>query len=142
MSHVDQPTHTTRTDVVNAYPSILQTSSYMFMETNTTPPTCIAVVKPHFVFKKNAGQHAADFNMISESNLGGTTNRHVECVRVDGASDEGPSHAEVQLMWSERHLQKEHAFTIVATRYSGGSYLNKVELLNGCIAQAHSSHQH
>ena len=31
------------------------------------------------------------------------------------------------------------ACTIVTTRHSGGSYLNKVELLNGCISVGHSN---
>ena len=28
----------------------------------------------------------------------------VECIRVDGACDEGPSHEEVQYWWTERHM--------------------------------------
>ena len=28
----------------------------------------------------------------------------IECIRVDGASDEGLSHEEVQYWWTERHL--------------------------------------
>ena len=46
-------------------------------------------------------------------------------------------HEEVQFYWTERHLSK--VCTIVSTRHSGGSYLNKVELLNGCISVAHSN---
>ena len=108
------------------------------METETTPQTCIAVVKPHFVFQKNAAQHSADFKMISASDLI-DVNKPVECIRVDGASDEGPSHSEVQFYWTERHMQRGNTFTCVSTRYSGGSYLNKVELMNGCISQAHAN---
>ena len=29
--------------------------------------------------------------------------KDVECIRVDGASDEGPSHVEVQLLWADTH---------------------------------------
>ena len=29
----------------------------------------------------------------------------IECVRVDGATDEGPSYQEVQFMWTERHFK-------------------------------------
>lgn len=43
----------------------------------------------------------------------------VECVRVDGASDEGPSHVEVQFWWTLQHLQKEKLATLVPTRSSG-----------------------
>ncbi len=91
-----QPTLTTHTDFVNSYPSIIQTTSYLFMQTETTPSTCLAVVKLHFVFAKNPPEHAADlYIMIPNSNLV-DVNKDVECIRVDGDSDEGPSHAEVQ----------------------------------------------
>jgi len=65
--------------------------------------------------------------------------KDIECIRVDGASDEGPGHEEVQFYWTERHLTMSKACTIVTTRHSGGSYLNKVELLNGCISVGHSN---
>ena len=133
-----QPTLTTRTDFVNTYPSIIQTSSYLFMETETTPPTCVAVVKPHFVFNKNPAQHAADLHMLTRAD-DMRINQPIECIRVDGASDEGPSHIEVQFQWAERHLQHKTQCTLVTTRHSGGSYLNRVELMNGCIAQAHAN---
>ena len=29
--------------------------------------------------------------------------------------------------------------TVVSSRHSGGSYLNEVELMNGCIAKAHGN---
>ena len=35
--------------------------------------------------------------------------------------------------------QRGKVFTLVTTRKSGGSYLNKVELMNGCLAIAHSN---
>ena len=54
------------------------------------------------------------------------------CVRVDGASDEGPSHLEVQFMWAKFHLQMKDELTSVSTRCSGQNYLNIVELQNGC----------
>ncbi len=132
------PTLTARTDFVNSYPSILQTTSYLFMETKTTPAECIAVVKPHFVFQKNPAQHAADMLMLQKQNIV-EGKKPVECIRVDGAGDEGPSHVEVQFHWTERHLQQATHATMVTTRHSGGSYLNKVELMNGCIAEAHAN---
>lgn len=55
-------------------------------------------------------------------------------MRVDGAGDEGPSHKEVAFLWAEKHK-----LTCVTTRYSGGSYFNEVELMNGCLAVAHSN---
>ena len=32
--------------------------------------------------------------------------KEIECIRVDGASDEGPSHEEVQFWWTERHFKR------------------------------------
>jgi hypothetical protein len=66
-------------------------------------------------------------------------NKPTDCIRVDGAGDEGPIHAEVQFSWTERHLEQEKVCTLVTTRSSGSSYLNRVELQNGCLAVAHSN---
>ncbi len=66
-------------------------------------------------------------------------NKPIDCIRVDGAGDEGPIHAEVQFLWTERHLEQEKVCTLVTTRSSGSSYLNRVELQNGCLAVAHSN---
>ena len=65
--------------------------------------------------------------------------KNVECVRVDGASDEGPSHVEVQFWWTLQHLQKERLAALVTTRSSGSLYLNRVELQNGCLSFGHSN---
>ena len=54
------------------------------------------------------------------------------------ASDERPSILEVQFVWTEIHLTEEKAVTCVTARHTGGSFLNRVELVNGCIARAHS----
>ncbi len=56
----------------------------------------------------------------------------IQCIRIRvyGASDEGPSHEEVQFMWT---VSKGTA------RNSGSSYLNRVELQNGCLALAHAN---
>lgn len=66
-------------------------------------------------------------------------NKLIDCIRVDGATDEGPSHEEVQFYWTEWNLINEKVATYVTTRHSGGSYLNKVEMQNGCLALAHSN---
>ena len=58
--------------------------------------------------------------------------KQIVCIRVDGASDEGPSHLEVQFWWREFHLTH-------GTHSSGSSYFNRVELQNGCLVQAHSN---
>ena len=138
---------TTRTDFVNSYPSLLQTSSYNFSATKTTGELCCGVVKGSGIYPKNAAQHSADLTMLEsvatlepaffESSTG--LPKVIECVRVDGATDEGPSHLEVQFWWTLRHLCRPTFVTLVTTRNSGGSYLNRVELQNGCLALAHSN---
>ena len=59
----------------------------------------------------------------------------LQCVRVDGASDEGPSHDEVMFWWTIRHLENGNLVTSLSSRSSGSSYLNRVELQNGCLAR-------
>ena len=44
------------------------------------------------------------------------------CVRVDGASNEGPSHEEVQFWWTLEYIESER---VVTARSSGASYLNR-----------------
>ena len=59
LSEKGNPELTTRTDYLNKYSSVLQTSSYMFLETNNTPIRCFGVVKAHEIFNKNPSQHSA-----------------------------------------------------------------------------------
>ena len=54
-------------------------------------------------------------------------------------SDEGPSHDEVRFWWAARHLKLGKLVTLVSTRSSGASYLNRVELQNGCLALGHAN---
>ena len=137
----------TYTDYVNSYPSILQTTSYNFTATSNTPELCAGVVKAAGVYKKNPAQHFADLCMLElEEGLKDAflnpitgTPKLIECVRVDGAGDEGPSHLEVQFWWTLRHVQKPTLVTLVTARNSGSSHLNRVELQNGCLTLAHSN---
>ena len=139
-------TLTTYTDYVNRYPSVIQTTCYNFTGTKTTPEMCVGVVKAQPLFMKCPGQHMADLNMLQDKaelkpvflNPGGNR-KLIECIRVDGASDEGPSHLEVQYWWTERHLLQGNLVTLITTRSSGSSYLNRVELQNGCLTRAHSN---
>ena len=138
---------TTHTDYVTPYPSVLQTTSYNFSNTDNTSETCAGVVKAHSLFPKNAAQHAADLEMLQHKpelatvfiNPETRTIKAVECIRVDGASNEGPSHHETQFYWTERHLKEAKLATLVTTRSSGSSYLSRVELQNGCLSRAHSN---
>ena len=137
---------TTRTDYVNQYPSVLQTTCYNFAATETTGEVCAGVVKAKKLFFKNPAQHYAD--MMIERNedikpafinpLTGKT-KEIECIRVDGGGDEGPVHEEVQYWWTKRHLINGTKATMVTTRSSGASYKNRVELQNGCLALAHAN---
>lgn len=139
---------TTRTDYVNKYPSTLQVTSYNFTATETVGEICVGVVKaPSSIHPKNPCQHAADLQMLEQQesllsvfqNPGTGAPKSIDAIRVDGASDEGPSHEEVQYYWSERHLLKNKVATIVTTRSSGSSYMNHVELQNGCLSRGHSN---
>lgn len=137
----NKPSLTTRTDFNNSYPSVIQTTSYLFMETKTTKQACVGVVKPHHIYPKNPAQHAADLEMLINSHglEAWVANKPIDSIRVDGATDEGPSHLEVQFNWTEHHIRHEKIATLVTSRHSGGSYLNRVELMNGGLAQAHSN---
>ena len=137
----------TRTDYVNKYKSIFQTTSYNLNGTKTTGELCAGVVKAHGIYPKNPVQHAVDLKMLLRkdelrlafANPDTGLPKSITCVRVDGASDEGPSHLEVQFWWSEYHLSEGNYITLLTSRSSGSSYLNRVELQNGCLAQAHSN---
>lgn len=62
----NEPDLTTRTDFLNSYPAQLQTSSYLFMETETTPKMCVGIVKPPVIYDKSPSQHMADLQMIKD----------------------------------------------------------------------------
>lgn len=87
---------------------------------------------------KNAGQHLADLRMLR--NLESLEpvffrkdgkEKEVNFIHVDGGGDENPSHVETQFMWAEWHTNRNKIATNVSTGYSGGSFLNEVEHLNG-----------
>ena len=127
---------TTRSDYVNRYPIVLQTTSYNFPATETTVEICAGVVKAQKLYNKNPAQHFADLKMLEgkpEKNpafpnpLTGE-DKEIECVRVDGRADEGPLHEEVQYWWLGRHLDKGSRATLVTIRSSGSGYGNRVEL--------------
>ena len=101
-------TTTTYTDYVNRYKSILQTTSYNFTKTDTTAELCAGVVKPTGVYPKNPMQHMCDLEMLEQkcelqsafTNPFTGERKAIECIRVDGAGDEGPLHDEVQFLWT------------------------------------------
>lgn len=51
---------TTHTDYVNTYPSTLQTTSYNFTGTSTTPEHCAVVMKASNIYPKNPSQHFSE----------------------------------------------------------------------------------
>ena len=102
----------TRTDYVNKYPSVLQTTSYNFSGTATTPEMCAGVVRAGTLHQKNPAQHTADLAFLEEKDqlepvfLHLSAPKPIDCIQVDGAMDEGPSHDEVQFWWTERHIAR------------------------------------
>lgn len=46
---------------------------------------------------------------------------------------------EVQFWWTGRHIEEKKVVTMVTSHSSGSSYLNRVELQNGCLAVAHAN---
>ena len=140
-------TVTTHTDYVNRYPSVLQTTNYNFTGTKTTGELYAGIVKPVKIFPKNPAQHFADLKMFSSipelqpafiNPISGDA-KEIECIRVDGAGDEGPAHLEVQFWWTVRYIEEKKLITMVTSRSSGSSFLNRVELQNGCLALARAN---
>ena len=95
--------------------------------------------------EKSPSQHAADLqrverlDVVKKSFCENDQPKEVECIRVDGGGDEGPSHHKVQFLWTERQVMRSTKVTMVTTRCSGDSYLNRVELQNGCLSKGHSN---
>ena len=142
-----QDTLTTYTDYVSKYPATISVTSYNLTATKTTAEHCAGVVKASGIYPKNPAQHAADLQMLEDSeelhnlfyNPESGNRKAVECVRVDGAAVEGPSHHELQFFWTARHLEKGYYATVVTSRSAGQSFLNRVEPQNGCLSLAHSN---
>lgn len=138
---------TTKTDYVKKYPSTLQTTSYNFSSTGTSAEICAGIVKAIPLHQKNPAPHAHDLNVTETysevkpaffNHITGERKSKV-CIRVDGGHDGGPSHKEVQFWWTNYYLEKSSKVLIVATRDSGSSNRNRVELQNGCLALGHSN---
>lgn len=142
-----RPTVTTRTDFLSRYPAQLQTMSYNFSKTRTTNDLCMGVVKASQLHEKNPSQYADDIAMVQALDFAKSAfckensedPKDIECIQVDGGADEGPSHLEVQFLWTERHLSRPTRITMVTSRCSGDSYLNRVELQNGCLSKGHAN---
>ena len=61
----------------------------------------------------------------------------IDCIRVDGGADEGPSHLEVQFRWTKWHVKEGRELTLVTTRNSGASCYKPVEPQNGVVDRVH-----
>lgn len=144
--NVGTPTLTTHTDFLNKHQAQLQTTSYNFSLTSTTSEVCCGIVKASVVHEKSPFQHASDLIMLEKipelaplfQKEGGDV-KDIECIRVDDGSDEGSSHTKVQFLWTEPHYSHPTKVTLVTTRSSGDSFLNRLELQNGCLARGHSN---
>ena len=84
------------------------------------------VVKAAPIHKKDPTQHFSDLIMLSSKEYLKPVfqNKDIDCIRVDGAMDEGPSHELVQYWWTECHFCMEKITTLVTSRSSGSSYVN------------------
>jgi len=128
--------------LINTNPSCRQP-----IGSKTTTEVCAGVVKPHVIYPKNSAQHAADLKMLIQKeelcsaflNPDTHTLKQITCIRVDSSANEGPSHLEIQFWWAEYHLDQGNFITLLSTRSSGASYLNRVDLQNGCLAKAHAN---
>ena len=112
------------------------------MEAENTGRVAVGIVKaPSVLHEKTATQHLADLYMLRENPELDVCfeDKEIDCIRVDGGSEEGPAHLEVQFRWREWHLKKEKEVTLVTTRNSGASCFNLVELQNGVIGRAHAN---
>jgi hypothetical protein len=140
-----KPTATTPTDFTSKYAAQLQVTSYNFSKTTTSDKICIGVVKATGLHENNPSQHAADLQSVEQLDVvkkaffENDRPKEIKCIRVDDGGDEGPSHHKVQFLWTERHVTKQTKVTMVTTRCSGDSYLNRVELQNGCLSKGHSN---
>ena len=133
---------TTHSDYINKHGGQLQTSSYVFLETENTGQVPVGVVKePGVLHDKSPSQHLADLYFLKEKTEMDVCfdGKAVDCIRVDGGADEGPSILEVQFRWTEWYLKEEREFTIVTIRNNGASCFNLVELQNGIISRAHAN---
>ena len=104
----------------------LQTTCYNFTGTKSTGEQCAGVVKPVKIdlwLSSVPELQPAFTNQLSGSP------KTIECVRVDGAGDEGPAHLEVQFWWTVRHMEESKLVTMVTSRSSGSSFLNRTEWL-------------
>ena len=135
-------TLTTHTDYLNKYPSTLQTMCYNFtgmarQESIVHILSSLPRYFPNFLRRFENDIHIASFNLSSQ-----TVYLKVPktlCGQVDEAGDEGPSHLEVQFWWTRQHVEEKKAVTLVSSCNSGASYLNHVELQNGCLALVHTN---
>ena len=90
---------------------------------------------------QNPTQHFSDLVMLSvkEELEHVFQNKDVDCARVGGATDEGPSHELAQYWWTERHVRMKKIATLVTLHSRGSSYMNRVELQNGCLSLGHAN---
>ena len=112
------------------------------MVTETTVGVCIGVVKASHLHEKSPLQHADDLLAVEAMSIAKPVflkidleePHDIECIQV-----EGPSHVEVQFLWTEHHFCKPTRITLVTTRCTGDSFLNRVELQNGSLSKGHAN---
>ena len=80
----------------------------MFLETENTGQVSFGVVKAAGVLHdKSPSQHLADLYFLKEKTEMCFDGKTVDCIRVNGGADKGPSILEVQFRWNKWHLKEE-----------------------------------
>ena len=79
----------------------------------------MGIVKPHFTYPNNAAQHAADLEFLQSSPdlQPWMANRPIDYIRVNGASDEGPSHVTCLLLAWLTIFKSSHSLLVVFPHY-------------------------
>ncbi|CAH3176084.1 unnamed protein product [Porites lobata] len=94
-----KPELTSHSDYVSKHGGQLQTSSYLFMKTETTGQVSVGIVKaPGVLHEKTATQHLADLYCLKEKAEMDVCfeGKNIDCIRVDGE----PMRAQVMLRYS------------------------------------------
>jgi hypothetical protein len=137
----------TRTDYMPKHKCLIQPTNYLFQHSKNTTDASISVVKSNACHPKSPAQHYRDLvetvqtdEVVADRFKGADGQpKQIEFYRVDGGSDEGPSHIVVQYYHALRHLTRGVLLSLVTARHSGGSFLNNVERLNGSQGMAASN---
>jgi hypothetical protein len=140
VANISQPVLMPTTDYSLSYPAQITVTSHLFERTKFQKTRAIGVVKPSFLFNKLAFQHFMDTEHILRTIVGtdGLFEKEHFVWRQDRGADCGPD--KIDMQFSAALIQYLFRFRTVwvTARWPGGSYLNAVERMNGCLKMAES----